>query len=179
MSNTSPIGEGSENIMEVLSNISKQVAEMNGRMGGMEERLVRVENENRRKAIQPEYDEIRKASVHSTTLASGQAHNLCSPPQSQTRNYQRPTFQTPNPPNHLRQPTPHPNPKPYHPPQENLPFMTNHVQYQTPFRNASNASFHEPYTSHPQNAPQMPYQDYQYQNPLYDEINEEFNNDEI
>uniref|UniRef100_M1DGI0 Uncharacterized protein n=1 Tax=Solanum tuberosum TaxID=4113 RepID=M1DGI0_SOLTU len=82
MSNTSPIGEGSENIMEVLANISKQVAEMNGRMGGMEERLVRVENENRRKAIQPEYDEIRRASVHSTALALGQAHNLCYPPQS-------------------------------------------------------------------------------------------------
>ncbi|KAG5599278.1 hypothetical protein H5410_030648 [Solanum commersonii] len=48
--------------MEVLTNISKQVAEMNERMGGMEERLVRVENENRRKAIQPKYDEIRRAS---------------------------------------------------------------------------------------------------------------------
>ncbi|KAG5599248.1 hypothetical protein H5410_030618 [Solanum commersonii] len=107
MSNTSPIGE-------VLANISKQVVEMNGKIGGMEERLVRVENENRRNAIQPEYDEIRRASVHSTTLASVQADNLCSPPQSQTRSYQRPTFQTPNPPNHLRQPTPHPNPQHYH-----------------------------------------------------------------
>ncbi|KAG5619844.1 hypothetical protein H5410_005062 [Solanum commersonii] len=61
MSNTSPIGEGSKNIMEVLTNISKKVAEMNGRMGGIEERLVRVENENRRKSIRPEYDEIRRA----------------------------------------------------------------------------------------------------------------------
>ncbi|KAG5594758.1 hypothetical protein H5410_035990 [Solanum commersonii] len=77
-------GKCAENIMEILANISKQVAEMNGRMGGMEERLVRVENKNRRKAIQPEYDDIRRASVRSTTLASGQAHNLCSPPQSQT-----------------------------------------------------------------------------------------------
>ena len=54
MSNANPIGEISENIMEVLANISKKVAEMNGRMGVMEERLIRVENENRRKAIQPE-----------------------------------------------------------------------------------------------------------------------------
>ena len=54
MSNTNPIGERSKNIMEVLANISKKVAEMNGRMGVMEERLIRVENENRRKAIQPE-----------------------------------------------------------------------------------------------------------------------------
>ncbi|KAK6803010.1 hypothetical protein RDI58_000794 [Solanum bulbocastanum] len=38
MSNTSPIGQSSENIMEVLVNISNQVAEMNGRMGGIEER---------------------------------------------------------------------------------------------------------------------------------------------
>ncbi|XP_049349488.1 uncharacterized protein LOC125814082 [Solanum verrucosum] len=94
MSN-SPIGKSSENIMEVLANISKQVAEMNGRMGGMEERLVRVENENRRKAIQPEYEEIRRASVHSTTLALGQAHNLCSPPQSRTRNYHAPLSKLP------------------------------------------------------------------------------------
>ncbi|KAG5632155.1 hypothetical protein H5410_003872 [Solanum commersonii] len=113
--------------MEVLANIFKQVAEMNGRMGGMEERLVQVENENRRKAIQPEYEEIRRASVHSTTLTPGQAHNLCSPPQSRTQNYQCPTFQTPNPPNHLRQPMPHPNPQPYHPPQENIPFVANQV----------------------------------------------------
>ena len=45
MSNTSPILESSENIMEAPTNISKQIAEMNGRMGGMEERLVRVEDE--------------------------------------------------------------------------------------------------------------------------------------
>ncbi|KAH0705915.1 hypothetical protein KY285_012228 [Solanum tuberosum] len=123
MSNTSPIGESLENIMEVLANISKQVAEMNGRMGGMEKRLVRVENENRRKAIQPEYEEIRRASVHSSTLAPGQAHNLCSPPQNRTQNYQHRTFQPSNPANHLRQPMPHPNPQLYPPPQENIPFV--------------------------------------------------------
>ena len=76
MSNTSPIRESLENIMEVLAHISKQVAEMNGRRGGMEERLVRVENENRRKAIQSKNEDIRRTSVHSTTLTPEQAHNL-------------------------------------------------------------------------------------------------------
>ncbi|KAH0722539.1 hypothetical protein KY290_005194 [Solanum tuberosum] len=130
--------------MEVLAIISKQVAEMNRRMGGMEERLVQVENENRRKEIQPEYEEIRRASVHSTTLAPRQAHNQCSPPQSRTQNYQCPIFQNPNPPNHLRQPTPHPIPQPYHPPQENLLFVANQIQYQTPFRNDSIHLFMNP-----------------------------------
>ena len=67
-------------------------------MGGMKESLIRLENENRRKAIQPENEEIRRTSVHSTTLTPEQAHNICSRPQSHTRNYQRHTFQTPNPP---------------------------------------------------------------------------------
>ncbi|KAG5631301.1 hypothetical protein H5410_003018 [Solanum commersonii] len=64
--------------MEVLANISKQVAEMDGRMGGTEERLVRVENENRRKAIQPEYDEIRRASMQPPPFLPRQAHNIYS-----------------------------------------------------------------------------------------------------
>ena len=55
MANTNPIEESSENIMEVLANMSKQVAEMNRRMGGS-------------KSIKPENEEIRRTSVHSTTL---------------------------------------------------------------------------------------------------------------
>ena len=58
-------------------------------------------------------------------------------------------------------------------------FVANQFQYQISFQNDSNASFHETYTSHQKNAQQMPYQDYQYQNLLYDEIHEEFNNDEF
>ena len=70
--------------MEVLANIYKKISEINGRMGGVEERLVRVENENRRKVIKPENEEIRRTSVHFTTLTQEKAHNLCSPPQSRT-----------------------------------------------------------------------------------------------
>ena len=98
---------------------------MNGRMGGMEERLVRLENENRSKAIQTNNEEIIRTLMHSTTLTQEQAHNLCFPPQSRTPNCQRPKLQTPNLPDHLRQPTPHLKSQPYHPPQENLPFVTN------------------------------------------------------
>ena len=82
MSNSNPIGESSENIMEVLANISKQVAEMIGRMGGMEERLIRVESENRRIKHQSKNEDIKRTLVHSSTLTPEQAYNLCSPPQS-------------------------------------------------------------------------------------------------
>ena len=49
MSNTIQIREDSKNIMETLAYFSKQIAKMNGRMGGLEERLVRVENVNSEK----------------------------------------------------------------------------------------------------------------------------------
>ncbi|KAH0652675.1 hypothetical protein KY289_030353 [Solanum tuberosum] len=179
MSDKILIGEGSENILEVLANISNQVLEMNGRMGGMEETIVRVETENRWKDIQPEYNEIRRAMVHSTTLSPGQAHNLCSPSQSRTGTTNAPLSKLTTLKNHLGKPTPHPNPQPYQLPKENLLFLASQLQYQTPFQNNSNSSFHEPYASHPTNAPNIPYQDYQYENPLYDEIHDELNNDEF
>ena len=176
MSNASPSGEASNPIMEALTHLTKQIAEMSGRMGGMEERLVRVE---RGKSLQIENEEMRRASVQSTTITPGQAHELCYPPPHQTRNFQQPTFQTNNTPNFPRQPTPYPHPQPYHPPQENRFLVDDQVRNQTPIRNTSNASIHDPHISPPQNAPQMPYQDYQYQNPLYDEMNDELNNDEF
>ena len=72
ISSTSPIGESS--IIEVLANLSKKIAEMNGRMQAMEKMLVRIENENRWKAIQPKFEEIRRTSVHSTTLTPEQSY---------------------------------------------------------------------------------------------------------
>lgn len=72
------------------ANIKEIRAEINGRMGGIEERLVWVESG---KLLQIENEEIRRESMKSTTITLGKTHEICYFPLNQTRNFQQHTFQ--------------------------------------------------------------------------------------
>lgn len=170
-------GEDSTNLVESIADIARQLAEMNGKLGGMEERLIRVEGVSNGGSPQATGSDKGKRSMEqSLTNTPGQAHNMCHLPLTRSQNFQQqPTFLNHNPPKHPRPATPHPNPQSYHQPQESRSFVKNQNQNQAPPRNASMVSLHGSYMSPPRNIPQTTYQDYRYQNPLTDDWNDEVN----